>query len=169
MAIISDISSSIKKPAGIIQFAKDGKYEESWIISLNENRPAKNKIKDYLNKDSYQKLIVEYIWGNNIDEERYVLTVIQDDACLEKNKYQFVKKCLDILYDRLSFENLINQIDQQIIGKGFLLKQLVQKVRLGIFNHWFSVGPIEIWNGGDNLNLNLIKEKIKSRPEIERS
>lgn len=36
MNIISIISQSISAPAGVIQFAKDGKYEEAWVISLSD-------------------------------------------------------------------------------------------------------------------------------------
>jgi len=119
--------------------------------------------------DNYQKLIVEYIWNQDIDEERYVLTVIQDDGCIEKDRNKFVEKCLGIFYGELSFDDLVKQIDKQIVGREFLLQHPVQRVRLGVFNHWFSVGPIEMWDTGDDLSKEVIEQKIKVRPEVEKS
>lgn len=115
-------------------------------------------------------MIVEYIWNQDVDEKRYVLTVIQDQGCQEKDKYQFVKKCLDIFYEKVSFEETLKRIDQEIIGHDFLLRHPVQRVRLGIFNHWFSVGPIEMWDSGDDdLSEEAVRKKIKARPEVEKS
>lgn len=162
---------SIKNPPELIQFAKDGKYEEAWIIRLDESRPSESVIKEYLDKDIYEKLIVEFIWNNELDEERYVLTVVQNEGCEEKDGYGFIVKCFDIFYEKLEFSELVTRIDQEIIGGEFLLKNPVQKVRLGVFNNWFSLGPIDIWSVGEDLDLDLevISQKIKERPEIERS
>jgi hypothetical protein len=169
MSFPKNISKLIKNSSGVIQFAKDGKYEESWIISINDSRPTIEEIKNYVEADNYQKLIVEYIWNQDIDEERYVLTVIQDDGCIEKDRNKFVEKCLGIFYGELSFDDLVKQIDKQIVGREFLLQHPVQRVRLGVFNHWFSVGPIEMWDTGDDLSKEVIEQKIKVRPEVEKS
>ncbi len=169
MAILQQISQSIQQPAGVIQFAKDGKYEEAWIISLDQNKPPSQEINKYLQKDRYQKLIVEYIWNQDVDEHRYVLTVIHDHGCKQKDDYQFIQTNLDIFYDKLNFQNTISRIDQQIIGHDFLLRQPVQRVRLGVFNHWFSVGPIELWDQGDNLRRKDVEAKINARPEVKKS
>lgn len=169
MSLNPELSALIDSSAEVIQFAKDGKYEEAWIISLKDDFPSNDEINEYVSADDYEKLIVEFIWNNDVDEERYVLTVIQDDTCAEKDEYEFVKKCLDIFYEEKSFSDLIEKINQQIIGKEFLFEQPVQKIRLGVFNHWFSVGPIEMWDTGEVLDSKKIAQKIKSRPEVEKS
>lgn len=169
MSLIQDISQSIKLPSDTIQFAKDGKYEEAWIISLDDIQPSDKEIKKYIESNDYKNLIVEYIWNQNIDEQRYVLTVIKDESCQEKNDIQFVQKCLNIFYQKLSFSETLKSIDKEIIGHEFLLKHPVQKVRLGIFNHWFSTGPIEMWNKGEKFNRAMIENKIKARPEIAKT
>ncbi|MEA2056197.1 MAG: hypothetical protein U9O78_00550 [Patescibacteria group bacterium] len=169
MTLIQNISQSIKVPAGVIQFAKDGKYEEAWILSLKDDKPTMQEIKQYIELDDYEKLIVEYIWNQDVDEKRYVLTVIQDEGCQEQNRAQFITKCLNIFYEQVSFTKVLTRIDQEIIGHEFLLKQPVQRVRLGVFNHWFSVGPIEMWDSGDEFDEKSVTTKIKARPEVERS
>ena len=169
MSFPQQIASQITTSPQVIQFAKDGKYEEAWIVNLDEKQPAKDEVQDYVNEGEYKKLIVEYIWNPDMDEERYVLTVIQDKGCQEQDRFEFVRKCFKIFYDQLNFSDLIRQIDQQIIGKEFLLQHLVQRVRLGVFNHWFSVGPIELWDEGEKLDPAVIEQKIKDRPEVEKS
>ena len=48
--------------------------------------------------------------------------------------------CLDLFYGKIDFSNLINGLDQKIIGKEYLFKYPVESASMGIFNHWFSVG-----------------------------
>ncbi len=43
----------------------------------------------------------------------------------------------------------------------------VDSINLSVFNHWLSVGPVELWEKGNSYNLEEIQAKIKSRPEIE--
>ena len=98
MSLPQQIASNITTPAKIIQFAKDGKYEEAWIINLDEKNPTDDQIQAYINKGDYKRLIVEYIWNPEVDDERYVLTVIQNDECQENDRFRFVKKCFQIFY-----------------------------------------------------------------------
>ncbi len=62
-----------------LQFAKDRKYEESWIISHNESPPSNKRIASYLDQNNYNLIIVEYIWNSKDDDKRFVLTVFLDD------------------------------------------------------------------------------------------
>ena len=169
MSSLTRLFQQIQTPASVIQFAKDGVYEEAWITSLQDPQPDVKQMKQYVQADDYEKLIVEYIWNHDVDEQRYVLTVIQDENCLEKDRLKFVEKCFGILYAKLSFLETIDRLDKEIVGRQFLLRQPVQKVRLGIFNHWFSVGPIEMWDEGDELHEHEVLAKIKNRPEVEKS
>jgi len=144
MDIKIKLSKFITNSPQIIQFTKDAKYEDAWIIKLSEKVPSEQEIKNYIASDSFEELIVEYIWNPETDFERYVLTVVQDDGCVEQDKNAFFTKCLDLFYRNYSFGQLIGQIDSQIVGHPFLFQHPVQRVRLGVFNHWFSVGPIEL-------------------------
>lgn len=39
----------------------------------------------------------------------------------------------------------------------------------GIFNHWFSVGPVDLWKAGDQISERAIRERITVRPEVEKT
>jgi hypothetical protein len=160
---------SIQTPASIIQFAKDGKYEEAWIVSSGDPCPSQTQIKDYLCKDKFDKLIVEFIWNPDDNESRYVLTVIFDGTCRLKGNLEFVTTCLEIFYSQLPFNDAIQQINQQVIGSDFLFSTPVEAIRLGVFNHWFSVGPIDLWLAGEPIDDEVIRQKIDERPEVKES
>jgi hypothetical protein len=166
MKLLDTISTDTKEPAQVIQFAKDGKYEQSWIISLINKHPNLNDIESYLSNEPYENLIVEYIWNPEVDANRYVLTVIQDGSCKVKDGKEFVSTCLDIFYSRLDFPSVIQALNSRIVGSDFLLNSNVELVRLGIFNHWFSTGPIDLWETGELLEKHVIDERINLRPEI---
>ena len=160
------IEKIISKP-DIIQFAKDRKYEESWIIPIDLNKPTDIEIDRYLAEGIYKTLIVEYIWNSQDDENRFVLTLFQDKKCKLQDQKKFIKINLNSFYEYLNFNTLVNVIDLAIIGRPFLFQEKVDSVNLGIFNHWLSVGPVKLWQQGDSYDMNDIIGKIKSRQEIE--
>lgn len=169
MKTIDYLSAQITTSASVIQFAKDGKYEESWIINRDEDKPKTQEIKRYVDQDKYERLIVEFIWNPDDDSQRYVLTVILNEHCVVKDREEFISICLDILYEAADFATAIKELNERVVGKEFLFQVPVELVRLGIFNNWFSVGPIDLWNTGEELNKDEVIAKIKARPEVERS
>jgi hypothetical protein len=42
-------------------------------------------------------------------------------------------------------------------------------VSIGIFNYWFSAGPLDLWKTGDNCSEEMIRQKITVRPDIEKT
>ena len=164
--ILSEII--ISKP-DILQFAKDGKYEECWIIPLTQSKPSGKKIKDYLQKDKFKTLIVEYIWNSCDDSHRFVLTLFLDKKCQLQDPKKFINISLDLFYDYQDFKTFIQVIDNKIIRREYLLNNPVDSIGIGIFNHWFSVGPAELWSKGDKYNIDIIKSKILAHPEIEKT
>jgi hypothetical protein len=169
MQIQKQINQEIKSPAQTIQFAKDGKYEKAWIIDSKDNRPNQSDIESYISREAFEKLIVEYIWNPNDDAGRFVLTVIQDETCELKDHEAFINSNLDILHDKRDFLTTVQAINSRIIGKDFLLESPAELIRLGVFNHWFSVGPIDLWKRGEILDKQVVEERINSRPEVKSS
>lgn len=153
----------------VIQFAKDRKYEEAWIINLSEIRPSDEKIKEYLNKEKFEAIIVEYIWNSKDDDNRFVLTLFLDKKCKLQNPKEFINISLDIFYNYPGFSSFIKVIDDKITGSEYLLMNSVDSVNLSVFNYWLSVGPVELWNRKEVYNSEKIKSKINSRPEIEKT
>lgn len=164
-----ELSQIITSKPDSIQFAKDRKFEEAWIIPLNQSRPSSEEVADYLHKDKFKTLIVEYVWRSDDDDNRFVLTLFLDDKCQLKNHEEFMKICLDLFYEYPGFENFIKTINDKIIGKDYLLNEPVDSVNMSVFNHWLSVGPVDLWNKGETYDFEKIKSKILSRPDIERS
>lgn len=169
MQILKQINQEINSSAQIIQFAKDGKYEQAWVIDSKDNRPNQSDIKSYISREAFDKLIVEYIWNPNDDAGRFVLTVIQDETCELKDHQAFINSNLDTLYDKRDFLTTVQAINSRIIGKDFLLESPAELVRLGVFNHWFSVGPIDLWKHGEVLDKQVVEKRINSRPEVQSS
>ena len=60
--LLDILAPHLQDPPDTLQFAKDRKYEESWIISHRELRPTNKEIASYLTFDNFNFLIVEYIW-----------------------------------------------------------------------------------------------------------
>lgn len=162
------LSKEIKTKPDTIQFAKDRKYEEAWIIKRYEQIPSDLEIERYI-EDDYETLIVEYIWNSDKYDSLFVLTIFLDDTCKIKNHFLFIRKCLEYFYSYENFDAFVSQYDSEVIGREFLLKTEIEGIRIGVFNHWLSVGPIELWNKGEKKDLDSIILKIQSRPEVERS
>lgn len=163
------LSAIITGKPDTIQFAKDRKYEQSWIIPRSKNRPSGQEISDYLGRETFKLLIVEYIWNSQDDARRFVLTVFLDKTCALRNPQTFITTCLELFYDYTNFTAFIDLFDNKIIGRSYLFTVPIEIVNMSIFNHWLSVGPVELWQTGDVYNQELVAGKISSRPEIEKT
>jgi len=128
-----------------IQFAKDRKYEESLIIPRSSVKPTDEDIDDYIQKEQFELLIVEYIWNSTDDDSRFVLTVFFDKKCKLPDNKKFISICFDLFYSDTNFSEIIDSIDNKIIGKPYLFLYPVESVNISVFNHWLSVGPVELW------------------------
>ncbi len=167
--LLSVLSKTINNKPDIIQFAKDRKYEEAWIIPLESNKPSEQGISAYLSKNNYELLIVEYIWNSKIDNERFVLTVFLDQNCQLRDHKIFIDLCLEMFFNYDTFTNFIELFDQKIIGRSYLFLNSPETCNMSIFNYWLSVGPVDLWNHGEVYNFEVIKQKIESRPEVEKT
>lgn len=163
------LSSVITSSPDVIQFAKDRKYEESWIISLTQLRPSEKDVEAYLQKDKFETVIVEYIWNSKDDNNRFVLTLFLDNKCQLQDAKKFINISLGLFYNYQDFKTFIQVIDSKIIGKEYLLSNPVDSINISVFNYWLSVGPAELWKKGDGYDIRTIKSKIKARPEIEKT
>ena len=163
------LSTIITSRPDTIQFAKDRKFEEAWIILLSSLRPNNIEIKDYLTKDKFDTLIVEYIWNSNDDNNRFVLTLFLDKNCQLKDNYEFILINFDLFYNYNNFIDFIDTLDNKIIGHQYLLTTPVESINMSIFNHWLSVGPVELLKDNEKYDKDVIIKKIKARSEIERS
>jgi hypothetical protein len=163
------LAEHIRTAPDILQFAKDRNYEKAWIIKSPEARPSTAAIEKYLAREKFEVLIVEYVWNSDDDDNRFVLTLFQDERVRVRDRARFVQTSVDLFYEKLPFATLMNALDAKIIGKTYLLQEPVDAVSLGIFNYWFSTGPINIWEAGEEFNEATVRERITARPDIERT
>src|SRR5713101_3144237 len=132
------LAQFITTPPDVVQFAKDKKYEEAWIIKSSAVRPSPEECKKYLGKEKFKVLILEYVWNSEDDDKRFVLTLFQDERVKMRDPEEFVKTALDLFYNKSDFLSLMNRLDAEVIGKPYLLQDPVDAVSIGIFNYWFS-------------------------------
>ncbi len=150
-----------------IQFAIDGKYENAWVIDINDPRPTEDQLQDYLIKEEFSELVVEYIWRSTDGENANVVTIGKNDNLLAKNSADFMKLTLDVFYDYGNFDDFVNYIDRKVIGFDFLFKAPLDAIRVGVLNHWFSVGPVDLWRRGEVFpTLDAIKTKVATNPRL---
>lgn len=167
--LINKLSKIITFKPDVLQFAKDRKFEEAWIISLDQSQPTQEEINKYLTKEKFDTLIVEYVWGSQDDNNRFVITIFLDKKCQLQDSKKFIEISLNNFYEYKNFESLIDGFNAKVIGHQYLLEEKVESINLSVFNHWLSVGPVDLWKEGDIYDFNLISNKIKLRPEIEKS
>jgi hypothetical protein len=163
------LSDAITSKPDVIQFAKDRKYENSWIVFLSQSRPTEKTIIDYLQADKFETLIVEYIWNSQDDNNRFVLTLFLDKKCQLRDPKQFINISLDLFYGYKDLKTFIQTINDKIISNDYLFLSSADSIYLSIFNHWLSVGPIELWNKNEIYNTEKMISRIHSRPEIEKT
>ncbi len=150
-----------------IQFAIDGKYENAWVIDINDPRPTEDQLQDYLIKEEFSELVVEYIWRSADGENANVVTIGKNDNLLAKNSIDFMKLTLDVFYDYGNFDDFVNYIDRKVIGFDFLFKAPLDAIRVGVLNHWFSVGPVDLWRRGEAFpTLDAMKTKVATNPRL---
>lgn len=150
-----------------IQFAKDGKYENAWVTRINDGRPTDEEIQGYLEREDFEDLIVEYLWRSHDGENANVVTLFHNDNLLVENRFDFMNLAFDAFYEYRNFGDYVNFIDKRVIGFDFLFKVPVDIVRAGVLNHWFSVGPVDLWRRGEAVpDAETIKQKIAANPNL---
>ena len=165
MNIQDILSQHITSYPDTIQFAKDSKYEEAWVIKRKGSHPSTEEINAYVS-DSYKTLIVEYMWNSEESDKVFILTIFNDaDNDLVKGK-EFIEKTLELFDSYKNFSTFITMYDQHIIGKQYLLRQPIDEINIGVFNHWLSVCPESLYLPKEIYSKDLIADKLLTRPDI---
>lgn len=153
----------------LIQFAKNGEYENAWKISLLDSSPPTYKeVKNYVSKGDFETLAVEFFWHGSQKDTDDVITVLYNDT-LQVNEEFFVKRMLQGFYESLDFSELVDFIDKHIIGFQFLFKIPMDFARVGVVDFWFSEGPIDIWQRGNEINKEELLRKLETNPKVLKS
>ncbi|MFZ2026329.1 MAG: hypothetical protein WAV30_03530 [Microgenomates group bacterium] len=167
--LIQQLSSVITSKPDVLQFAKDRKFEEAWVISLDHKRPTEDDIQQYINKEPFTVMIVEFVWNSKDDDSRFVLTLFLDKKCKLQDPAIFINMMLNQFYAYGGFTALVDILNSEIVGHSYILEEKAEGVNLSVFNHWLSVGPIDLWKQGEKYDALLVSQKIASRPDIEQT
>jgi len=165
MNIQDILSQHITSYPDTIQFAKDSKYEEAWIIKRRGGRPSTEEINAYVS-DSYETLIVEYMWDSEESDKVFILTIFNDDHNDLVKGNKFIEKTLELFDSYKNFPTFITMYDQHLIGKQYLLRHPIDEINIGVFNHWLSVGPESLYLPKEIYSKDLITDKLIKRPDI---
>jgi hypothetical protein len=163
------LAQFITNPPDVVQFAKDRKYEEAWIVKSSTPRPSDEECRKYLQKGKFDVLIVEYVWNSEDDDRRFVLSLFEDKHVKMRDPEEFLKASFDLFYKKLDFVSLMKALDTEVIGKEYLLLNRPDAAAIGIFNYWFSTHPIDLWKAGDEYSEQAIRDKVTARPDIEKT
>lgn len=163
--ILDILLKEIHSKPDTIQFAKDRKYEEAWIIHRDNAVLDEKLIKEYLASD-FQTLIVEFIWNSEITEKQFVLTIFYDEKFCLPGKFEFILNSLILFSNYTTFEKFIEDFDREIIGHKYLLQHPVEAVKMSIFNYWVSSSPVDLWDKNEKFDFSLVETRLAQRPDM---
>jgi hypothetical protein len=166
--LVEKISDRIHGVPLFLQFSKDDQWEKCWIVDCSGKRPSESKLREYLEKKEFDNLAIEFVFKDK-DGFNLIFTFGYSDKQIVGSELNFLKKIVDYTWSFSSFVQLIDLLNKEIIGvDGFLFRVEPDLIRIGVVNHWFSVGPILLWEKGEKKKMNAtqLERKLKSNSKV---
>ena len=138
------VSNFIKSKPILIQVAKDGVWENTWNIDLSKSVPEEVEIEQYLKRSVYKDVAVEVVFQEAPDVF-YILGMTFNSHLKTRTANDFLQVFINEVINYSDFKDFVDHLDQRIVGQEFLLTGIPDLIRIGIVNHWFSVGPWLVW------------------------
>ncbi len=163
---IDIISKSIIVKPTSIQIAKDRKWENAWILPCSQQFPTEKKVETYLKSESFETIEVELVFEQSngirifgIDHTKHLLI---------PNPKDFILEIFKIVENYSDFISCIHLLDQSLIGNEYFLRQDPDLIRIGVVNHWFSVGPLLLWKKGQEkiMKRSRLKQHFLEKPKV---
>lgn len=163
--MLQSVAKSITTRPVLIQIAQNDVWEKTWDILPNTLSSAE-EIDSYLSQNPSATISLEVIFTQ--PEGNYILGICHNTSLLTKTPKEFLQTIFETISAYTDFSTFIHQLDNQLIGQDYLLSHDPDLIRLGIVNHWFSVGPLLVWQKGDPIISNKIalQDLLNSRPDI---
>jgi hypothetical protein len=164
------ISGTIDKKPYAIQIAKDGKWDSCLIIPLVKNKNILSEIQEFLKSNDHKSLSIEVLFT-----DKNGLTTIfgaTHNENLHCDKQDFITGVIKKAIDYKGFDSFILHLNNSLCdGKDVLLAGTPDLVRVGIVNHWFSVGPCQIWEKTKDKKLDTkkITASLDRMPEVTKT
>jgi hypothetical protein len=168
--MVQKIAKYISQKPFLIQIAKDNVWEKTWNIKPFESLPDEGAIISYLNESVYKNVAIEALFKDDRDKV-YILGLVHNHHLKAKTPQDFIKIFISETAQFVDFVNFIGNLDSKIIGQQFLLQGEPDLIRIGIVNHWFSVGPCDVWVNGEpkEISHDLLGKKLSLKPEVTKT
>lgn len=164
--MIAEVSKSIKNPPSLIQFAKNDVWEQTWNIDPSVHVPTPNEIRTYLAESAFDKFALEIVFPDL--EGIFVLGLVFNNSLKANTPQVFAEEIIKATTQYTDFASFVSELNNSIVGFDYILKNPPDLIRIGIFNHWFSTGPIDLWKKemGTDFSIDKIGTALATRPEI---
>lgn len=164
--MIEKIIPCISQEPFLIQVAKDQQWEETWNIPLSTEFSKRKAIVQYLKVKPFTSIAVEILFQGK--EGVFIWGLLYNNKLKIKTPAEFLEIVIKAVGKYHNFTSLVNYLDQMVVGEKYFFTKQPELIRIGIVNHWFSVGPLDLWKRGQPKSFtrdNLVR-KLKQRPEL---
>lgn len=168
--MVSKVAKYITQKPFLIQVAKDNVWEDTWNIEPYIKTPDAKEIVEYLTSKPFETIAIEALF-RDAEDKVYILGLVFNDHLKIKSPEQFINCFVSAVSHFRDFKTFIGDLDNSLVGQKYLLEEELELVRIGIVNHWFSVGPCDIWKEGESMemSINKLKERLQTKTEVIRT
>lgn len=158
------VAKYVKHKPACIQFAKDEVWEKA--ISIEPGDPtAESRIQHFLKNGEFHTVSMEAMFEEK--DLHYVFGL----ECTPRADKPYAEILRIFLKETQQFKNFITfmeNLESGITGDSYFLEGEPDKIRIGVVNHWQSVGPLFVWEKGMSKKLSLreLEDKLASRPDV---
>lgn len=165
--MIDRVAKNIKSKPRTIQVAKDGKWEQAWIIEISQGSPSRTDIQGYLNREVYKDVSIEVVFDEP-QGQHFILGLTYNDHLHVKTAEEFLGVFTDACIRYVSFQSFIEKLNRQVVERDGLLAGSPDLIRIGIVNHWFTVGPCLVWQKGwpKEMSTAQLDQRLQTKPEV---
>lgn len=156
----------IPNKTSAVQIALDDVWEKAWIIQPPK-RPILSDIEKYLTQP--HKLVnVETIYHSSDGTYIFGLDYIPQG---NNKDPKFIDSFIQQGSNPTSFNHFLEILNQSLPFPQEFFNGFPDIVRIGVVNHWFSIGPIALWQKGNPLKISRdeLNKILQSNPLVSRS
>jgi hypothetical protein len=165
--LVQRMSSLLPNKPYALELAKDNRWEECLVIELPYRGDMTQRLANYLAKGKFEAVAIEAHFKDSNGLTN--IFGIKYKRRLRVSELEFLEVFADAARNYIDFPHLISTLDLKVYGKSeFLLSGDPDIITVGIVNHWFSTGPVQIWKKGASKRLTApqLERLFKARPEI---
>lgn len=166
--MIDQITNDIKSKPYLIQIAKDDVWEKTWDIDPSKDLPDAQAIDDYLAQSPFEFVSIEAVFNEGNDKQ-YIFGIDDMEGLKTSTPKQFIQVFIDAVAKYEDFAGFIRTLNRQLIDDQSFLIGDADLIRIGIVNHWFSIGPCVVWEKGwpKTITTKILEERLDKKPDVK--